>query len=193
NTLTLLTLHAAKGLEYPVVFITGLEEGLLPHFRSLDEQEGMAEERRLMYVGVTRAMRQLYLTYAFRRMMFGESSPSLPSRFLADIPPTLTEGMSPRIVQERSVKHFIEETTWDRTVPNERQLELRGKVAPLPGKEKTKYKSGQRVHHAKFGDGMVIESQLKSGDEEVTVSFANKQHGIKRLSASFANLTIMDS
>jgi DNA helicase-2/ATP-dependent DNA helicase PcrA len=192
NTLTLLTLHAAKGLEYPIVFITGLEEGLLPHFRSLDEQEGMAEERRLLYVGVTRAMRQLYLTYAFRRMMFGESSPSIPSRFLADIPPNLTEGLSPRIVQERSVKNFIEETTWDRPAPTERQLELRSKVAPMPGKEKLKYKTGQHVHHAKFGDGMVIESQLKSGDEEVTVSFANKQHGIKRLSASFANLTILD-
>jgi DNA helicase II / ATP-dependent DNA helicase PcrA len=192
NALTLLTLHAAKGLEYPVVFITGLEEGILPHFRSLDEPEGMAEERRLLYVGITRAMRQIFLTYAFRRMMFGESNPSIPSRFLADIPPAITGGMSPRITQERSFNRFVEDTTWDRPVPNERQLEIRSKVAPMPGKPALKYKSGQRVNHAKFGDGMVIESQVKSGDEEVTVSFVNKQHGIKRLAASFANLTILD-
>lgn len=192
NALTLLTLHAAKGLEYPVVFITGLEEGILPHFRSLEEPEGMAEERRLLYVGLTRAMRQLYLTYAFRRMMFGESSPSIPSRFLSDIPPEITDGLSPRITQERSYQSFLEETTWDRPIPSERQLDIRSKVAPLPGKPALQYKSGQRVRHAKFGDGQVIESQMKSGEEEVTVVFSNKQHGIKRLSASFANLTILD-
>jgi len=195
NALTLLTLHAAKGLEYPVVFITGLEEGILPHFRSLDEPEGMAEERRLLYVGLTRAMRQLYLTYAFRRMMFGESSPSIPSRFLADIPPALTGGLSPRITQERSYNRFVEDTTWDRPEPNERQLDIRSKVAPLPApsaKPALKYKSGQRVHHAKFGDGVVIVSEAKSGEEEVTVSFANRQHGIKRLAASFANLVLME-
>ena len=195
NAITLLTLHSAKGLEYPVVFITGLEEGLLPHFRSLDEPDGMAEERRLLYVGLTRAMQRVFLSYAFRRLIYGESAPSIPSRFLADIPASLTDGMSARITQQSSYQQFLDETTWDRPEPiSERARDIRAKIAPPPGSgKKLKYKSGQRVRHAKFGEGMVIESQAKSGDEEVTVSFSNKQHGIKRLAASFANLEIMDN
>jgi DNA helicase-2/ATP-dependent DNA helicase PcrA len=136
----------------------------------------------------------LFLSYAFRRLIFGESTPSIPSRFLSDIPVGLTDGSSARIAQDYSYKQFVDETTWDRPqVLTERQNELRSRVAPLPSsKKELKYKSGQKVHHAKFGDGMVIESQAKSGDEEVTVSFADKKHGIKRLAASFANLTILE-
>jgi len=89
---TLLTLHSAKGLEFPVVFITGLEEGMLPHSRSLDDAEQMAEERRLMYVGLTRAKDRLYLTYAFTRTRYGDNDFNVPSRFLDDIPPELVEG-----------------------------------------------------------------------------------------------------
>ncbi|RMH00376.1 MAG: hypothetical protein D6706_04065 [Chloroflexi bacterium] len=89
---TLLTLHAAKGLEFPVVLITGLEDGILPHSRSLDDGESLAEERRLFYVGITRAKDRLFLSYAFRRSFFGESSVCVPSRFLADIPSELVAG-----------------------------------------------------------------------------------------------------
>ncbi|MEZ4510308.1 MAG: UvrD-helicase domain-containing protein [Chloroflexota bacterium] len=92
NAVTLLTFHAAKGLEYPVVFLTGLEDGLLPHSRSLEDGEELAEERRLFYVGITRAKDVLYISHAFRRTTFGDSSVSAPSRFLRDIPPELTEG-----------------------------------------------------------------------------------------------------
>ncbi|MEE8390553.1 MAG: UvrD-helicase domain-containing protein, partial [Anaerolineae bacterium] len=92
DALTLLTLHSAKGLEFPVVFITGLEEGILPHSRSFDEAEQMAEERRLMYVGLTRAEDRLFLTYAFMRTRYGESEASVPSRFLEDVPPELVSG-----------------------------------------------------------------------------------------------------
>jgi DNA helicase-2/ATP-dependent DNA helicase PcrA len=91
---TLLTLHAAKGLEYPVVFITGLEEGLLPHSRSLDNEEELAEERRLFYVGLTRARDLLYLSHAFRRTSWGDSSVAVPSRFLNDIPEALVDGQT---------------------------------------------------------------------------------------------------
>ncbi|MBZ0279483.1 MAG: UvrD-helicase domain-containing protein [Anaerolineae bacterium] len=184
NTVTLLTLHAAKGLEYPVVFLTGMEEGLLPHFRSLEEEEGMAEERRLLYVGITRAMNHLYLTYAFRRVMFGDSTPSRPSRFLADIPAQLVEGLSPRLQQGNQEKRYLSETTWERTPPKPRAVQV---VSKPP----TKYRTGQRVRHAKFGDGVVIDSQVRSGDEEVTVSF-KQPHGLKRLAASFANLVILE-
>jgi DNA helicase-2/ATP-dependent DNA helicase PcrA len=194
NTITLLTLHAAKGLEYPVVFITGLEEGLLPHFRALDEPDGMAEERRLMYVGLTRAMRQLYLSYAFRRMIFGDSTPSLPSRFLSDIPTRLTEGISARVTQTRNIQQFEEETTWgeERENLSSRQRDVRAKITPFssPSQPALKYKTGLRVFHSKFGDGIVIESRRSGQDEEVAVSF--REHGIKRLAASFANLLILE-
>ena len=92
EALTLITLHQAKGLEYPVVFMVGMEDGLLPHARSLDEEAGLEEERRLCYVGMTRAKERLYLTRAFRRGFRGGTGPNLPSRFLLDIPRELVAG-----------------------------------------------------------------------------------------------------
>lgn len=200
DAVTLLTLHAAKGLEYPVVFMTGLEEGLLPHQRSLDEPEQMAEERRLMYVGLTRAMRRVYLTYAFRRLMYGDSTPGIPSRFLSDIPAKLTQGSAPRLLDQRDRRSFMEDVRWDRdrSSPAIPSPSTPRPVLPMttPGKSsavsKLRYKSGQRVRHAKFGEGMVVTSQAMGGDEEVTVSFLDKKVGIKRLAASFANLTLLD-
>ncbi|MCA0454564.1 MAG: UvrD-helicase domain-containing protein [Chloroflexi bacterium] len=201
NAVTLLTLHAAKGLEYPYVFLTGLEEGILPHMRSFEEPDGMAEERRLLYVGITRAMQRVFLTYAFRRMMFGESSPGIPSRFLRDIPATLTEGMSTKLMSTRDTRSYIEETTWDRPALPARTSASRAPISPYGGspprtppapapKDNLKYRTGQNVRHAKFGEGVVIESKRSGGDEEVTVSF--RSAGIKRLAASFANLQVLD-
>jgi DNA helicase-2/ATP-dependent DNA helicase PcrA len=195
---TLLTLHAAKGLEYPVVFITGMEEGLLPHSRSFDDPDGMQEERRLLYVGLTRAKDQVYLTYAFRRMLYGDSIPGVPSRFLADIPENLTEGVSATIGDLRSRAAYQRQTSWgpspsssSRSIPP--TPSGRSKIIPFTTEPKpapaTKYKTGMRVKHAKFGEGIVIESALYGGDEEVTVAFAAA--GMKRLAASFANLTIV--
>ncbi len=102
NATTLLTLHAAKGLEFPVVFLTGLEDGLLPHSRSLEDGEELAEERRLLYVGLTRAKDRVYLSHAFRRTFYGDSSVSTPSRFLDDIPLELTEGSSMSVRRQNS-------------------------------------------------------------------------------------------
>ncbi|HYL97525.1 MAG TPA: 3'-5' exonuclease, partial [Blastocatellia bacterium] len=92
---TLMTMHSAKGLEFPVVFIAGLEEGLFPNSRSIDDEGGLEEERRLCYVGITRAKQRLYLTHAMRRRTFGEESPAEPSRFLNEVPPELIENLSP--------------------------------------------------------------------------------------------------
>src|SRR5699024_7288924 len=91
NQVTLITLHAAKGLEFPAVFLIGAEEGILPHARSMESENQVEEERRLFYVGVTRAMRKLYISYAFRRAMFGQSDLSFRSRFIESIPPDLVD------------------------------------------------------------------------------------------------------
>ncbi|MBI5668861.1 MAG: UvrD-helicase domain-containing protein [Chloroflexi bacterium] len=210
NSVTLLTLHAAKGLEFPVVFITGLEEGLLPHLRSLDEPDGMAEERRLFYVGLTRAMHHLYLTYAFRRMTYGDSSPSLPSRFLADIPARLTQGASAGLSSRRDYQTYQESIRWNEgdiwqqkassddtwedvsSQVSEARSRIRGQIKPFGETSSLRFRTGLRVYHNKFGEGIVIESRRSGDDEEVTISFADKTYGIKRLAASFANLVIME-
>jgi DNA helicase-2/ATP-dependent DNA helicase PcrA len=166
---TLLTLHSAKGLEFPVVFITGLEEGMLPHSRSLDDPEQMAEERRLMYVGLTRAKDRLFLTYAFIRTRYGDSEPSAPSRFLDDIPPELVSGSWRQARRGTSQRA----TMWQPTREAARPAQARFHV-------------GQRVRHATFGEGLVVESRVDGGDEIVTVVF--EEVGPKRLMASLACL-----
>lgn len=184
NAVTLLTLHAAKGLEFPVVFVSGMEDGLLPHTRSMDDPEGMAEERRLLYVGLTRAMDRLYLTYAFRRILYGSSEASIPSRFLADIPAELLEGsVSSRSTHQRETYNYRRETTWDQV--GSRRSSAASKILPFD-KAGLEYKAGMKVRHAKFGDGTVIDSTRSGADEEVTIAFTKV--GIKRLMAGYANL-----
>ncbi|MDX1995873.1 MAG: 3'-5' exonuclease [bacterium] len=195
DAVTLLTLHAAKGLEFPVVFLAGLEEGLLPHSRSFDDPEGMAEERRLMYVGVTRAKDRLFLTYAFKRTLFGSQNANVPSRFLADIPKEITEGLSPKVASAGESARYKMETTWEAPT---RATSRTGKVIPFPGKPNEagtapsapprpnlKYRAGAKVEHPRFGKGMVLNSQPRDGDEEVTVVFEDKKVGIKKIYASF--------
>jgi DNA helicase-2/ATP-dependent DNA helicase PcrA len=158
---TLLTLHMAKGLEFPVVFMGGMEEGIFPHNRSMDDPDQMEEERRLCYVGITRAKKRLYLIHAFRRTLFGQSELGQISRFIKDIPSHLIRG--------RQVTQVAE-------APLERQIVL-----------EAQFKTGDRVYHPQFGQGMVIESVVVGGDEEVTVAF-DEHKGFKRLLASFARL-----
>jgi DNA helicase-2/ATP-dependent DNA helicase PcrA len=176
---TLLTLHSAKGLEFPVVFITGLEEGLLPHSRSFDEPEEMAEERRLTYVGLTRAEDRLFLTYAFRRTRYGSSEATVPSRFLADIPTELTSG-SWRGARQSARQ---QETRWERSTP--------AKVVTFEERSNDpQYRAGQRVAHKAFGEGIVLASRLQGNDEIVTVNF--EEEGEKRLMASFAPMEVLE-
>ena len=176
---TLLTLHSAKGLEFPVVFITGLEEGLLPHSRSFDEPEEMAEERRLTYVGLTRAEDRLFLTYAFRRTHYGSSEATVPSRFLDDIPAELTSG------SWRGARQSVrqKETRWERSTT--------AKVVTFgEGSNEPRYRAGQRVAHKAFGEGIVLASRLQGNDEIVTVNF--EEGGEKRLMASFAPMEVLE-
>jgi DNA helicase II / ATP-dependent DNA helicase PcrA len=207
---TLLTLHAAKGLEFPVVFITGLEDGLLPHSRSLDTRDELAEERRLFYVGLTRAKDLLFLSHAFRRTTWGDSSVSVPSRFLNDIPEALIDGSTAGLRRRQSIDRVsmwdTDDTSWARPAVTQRNTGYdRDTVEPSrlptpysrrpveevarPRPAAAQYKTGQRVRHAKFGEGTVIESKLTGQDEEVSVAFPGL--GVKRLAASFAKLEVI--
>jgi len=181
---TLLTLHAAKGLEFPVVFITGLEEGVFPHQRSFEDPEEMAEERRLMYVGITRAKERLYLTRVFRRTLRGQSDVADASRFLSDIPEKLVQGTysgatrGPAQPPRRRVRSYLR--------PNDQATSWRTSLRPVEKRPGAQFRAGQRVRHPQFGEGIVIESRLQSDDEEVSVVF--EEGGIKRLLVSFATL-----
>jgi len=174
NAPTLLTLHAAKGLEFPIVFIIGLDEGELPHYRSQDDPEAMAEERRLFYVGLTRAQDRVILLRTFRRRTRGVSSLTDPSRFLDDLPADLIEGDLIGMHTPAQAT-YARETSWQgrEQVPTE-----------------ARYLAGMRVIHPRFGEGIVLETQLEYDDEQVTVNF--EQVGIKHLVASMANLEIED-
>jgi DNA helicase-2/ATP-dependent DNA helicase PcrA len=150
---------------------------LMPHARSLEDPEEMEEERRLCYVGITRAKERVMLTYAFRRTMWGSSDVNTPSRFLNDIPKNLISGTLSFAGAAPREAAAVRASTWD-TKPSARSPE---------GARPLSFRSGQRVKHAKFGEGVVIESRLDRNDEEVTVAF--QKFGIKRLLVSFANLT----
>jgi len=173
---TLITLHQAKGLEFPVVFIVGMEEGLLPHRRSMDDPEELEEERRLCYVGVTRAQKRVYLLYTYRRSLFGSSSNSQPSRFLKDIPPHLvtTKGL-----WEEEGEKVGEE---DKFTP---VTALYSKPSPQPFST-LNLKVGDLVHHKMFGDGVVVSCSPNGDDQEVKVDFT--EAGTKRLLLSLAPL-----
>jgi len=167
---TLITLHQAKGLEFPVVFIVGMEEGLLPHRRSMEDPDELEEERRLCYVGITRAKQRVYLLHTYRRNLFGGNEATLPSRFLQDIPKQLIAGKG---LWEDDEREFTPVTT----------LYSRSAVKPLSS---LKLEIGDRVQHQIFGQGVVINLSTSRDDQEITVAFDGA--GIKHLLLSLAPL-----
>lgn len=169
----LMTLHLAKGLEFEVVFFVGMEEGLLPHSRSLDTQEEVDEERRLTYVGMTRAKQRLYLCHAQRRRVFGNDHYHLPSRFLEDLPEDLLEHIS----TERS------EVSWE-DAPGGSTISLTQKEDP-----NNPYRVGTKVRHPIFGLGTIKNCEGNIDNRKITVSFQGA--GLKKLVAKMANLTIL--
>ena len=244
DRVTLITLHAAKGLEFPVVFMVGLEEGLLPHRRALEDERELEEERRLAYVGMTRAKDRLYLIHAHHRSTWGVGSVSEPSRFLTELPDELLAaeredvpfrrgwgggerrgvdddggdwlpggyraprrdarneplrpvnlpdlsapsgaGRALEAARERAAATRYEEGEVDLGSGAIRALDG-GLAAPSVSDEGTlAWRAGDRVRHRRFGDGVVVSSQMVKGDEEVTVAFVGQ--GVKRLIAAYAGL-----
>jgi DNA helicase-2/ATP-dependent DNA helicase PcrA len=177
NAPTLLTLHAAKGLEFGAVFIVGLDDGIIPHSRSFDEPEQMEEERRLFYVGITRAKDRLYLLRAIQRGGRGMAEETFPSRFMDDIPADMLIG---RTRTGRSFRGAPAETKWSLPSPSGRGDGGEGQAL---------YKAGTRVQHPAWGEGIVLDSRMQDGDEIIDVVFESV--GIKRLAASLANLKII--
>jgi DNA helicase-2/ATP-dependent DNA helicase PcrA len=171
DAVTLITLHQAKGLEFPVVFIVGMEEGILPHRRSFDDPEQMEEERRLCYVGITRAKKRLYLLRSYRRSLFGGSTANLPSRFLQDISPRL---ISSKGLWDESLTHASPSNSYWHSEPS-----AFSSSAPL-------LRVGDHVRHSRFGAGIVMNCNPTRDDQELTVAF--EEAGVKKLLASLAPL-----
>jgi DNA helicase II / ATP-dependent DNA helicase PcrA len=254
DAVTLITLHAAKGLEFPVVFIAGLEEGLFPHSRALDDEKELEEERRLAYVGITRAKRRLYLSHAWRRATWGMGQATVPSRFLLEIPAELMIGPQLGGADERDLDLDLvfgarrtsrfgtptrggaafrqgsgqpgapaagetfrpgrdlaakreafaagapsgslarRASTWDDAEPSvgagARPAGTARTPRPIiPGERQ--FRDGDRIRHARWGDGIVVTSKLTRSDEEVTVAFKDSSVGRKTMLASLANLEIV--
>jgi len=169
NAVTLMTIHSAKGLEFPYVFLVGMEEGLLPHSQSLLEREQLEEERRLMYVAVTRAREKLYLLHSNSRMIYGETQENTPSQFLNDIPSELLEA------DERSAKSIRKDDLGYTPIPFEDYNDA----------EPVTLHGGDRVHHNSFGDGTVV--SVTGGVAQI--AFDSAKYGLKKLALSIAPLT----
>jgi DNA helicase-2/ATP-dependent DNA helicase PcrA len=197
NNVMLMTLHAAKGLEFPVVFLVGCEEGVFPHNRTLLDPEELEEERRLAYVGITRAREQLFVSHAWQRMLFGQTQYNPPSRFLSEVPAELFDRKG------NIDSGFDSGRTYGRTpgdwhdmdVPSYRRRDeepARGRAEPRaprsarPAADFAELKVGDDVHHATFGDGVIIELRGSGDKAEATVRFAGV--GTKHLALGWAPL-----
>ena len=220
DSVTLMTLHSAKGLEFPVVFLVGLEEGIFPGYKSIGEQSELEEERRLCYVGITRAKNYLFLTCAKQRTIFGSTTYNPPSRFLEEIPEEYLKGYKDAFEKEESysdssynweygkssskVKTYNINSTQKSSFGNNSIKEnntsynFRTPESFLAGINKksdanidlTKYKAGIKVFHKKFGDGIINYVEPEGEDLKVDITFDKAGH--KRLMAKFAKLEIIE-
>jgi DNA helicase-2/ATP-dependent DNA helicase PcrA len=181
DQVVLMTLHSAKGLEFPCVFMVGMEDGIFPGFRSLVDDKELEEERRLCYVGITRAKKHLYMSHASRRMQHGRSMSNPMSRFLVEIPKELIKGrIEDEIANKKQSGSFDNRVSFGREIPEPPKMEefISGELKP-----------GIKVRHKVFGEGMVISS--KGSGEKTLLTIAFDQKGIKKLMLGFAPLEII--
>lgn len=191
---TLMTLHAAKGLEFPVVFLVGMEEGIFPLSRAILEDDELEEERRLAYVGITRAKKKLYLTNAFSRLLYGRIQRNQPSRFVEEINPDLLKFENDQPAERLGGQKLpfggeAATATTYREQKQRRQYRSAGKrVKPVTnmgtGADQVSWKTGDKVTHKKWGEGTVVKVSGSGNDKELDIAFP--QQGVKRLLASFA-------
>ncbi len=177
DSVQMMTLHMAKGLEFMFVFLCGMEEGLFPHQRCMTDLEALEEERRLCYVGMTRAMKHLYLTYAEQRRLHGMDTHPAPSRFIKEVPGDIVAEVRPRL----QVSRAITAARARREQPAPPPIRFRTEDPPPPG-----MRLGARVRHGKFGEGVVLNVEGSGPHARVQVSF--EQQGTKWLMAQYANL-----
>ena len=181
-------MHSAKGLEFPIVFIAGMEEYLFPHARAMESEQEMEEERRLCYVGITRAQQQLYLTYAQHRNIFGSYTSNMPSRFLDEIPDNLVEHVdltpgnlwnseNSRNLGYKANSHINNTLTHSKQVKKEFSGE-------------TGFSLGQKVIHKKYGKGTIVTLSGEGENQELTIAF--DQGGIRKFIAAYAPLKKID-
>ena len=213
NTVTLMTLHSAKGLEFPVVFLVGMEEGIFPGYKSIGEPKELEEERRLFYVGITRAKQFLHLTCAKHRTIFGSTSYNAVSRFIKEIPDNLLDGVVNNDQEEKfndmsynweygktsagkvttykfdEAKNEIKQKSTYQFRTAESFLSSLSQKQANSGVDITKYKEGMRIYHKKFGEGVIQKIEAEGDDYKLDIQFDKSGH--KRLMAKFANLEII--
>ncbi|MBF0293262.1 MAG: ATP-binding domain-containing protein, partial [Nitrospinae bacterium] len=201
----LMTVHVSKGLEFPVVFVTGLEEDIFPHARSKDDPMGMEEERRLMYVAMTRARERLFLTHAQTRRVFGSAQANRPSRFLKDMPDESSswEGSAPNILFDGERPAFSKTAGsggggWEnrqpvRSIPVPRKESapkqagfIKAPAAAVPPREDGEFAAGMKVRHPSFQVGIIRNVEGKGDNSKITVYFP--RFGEKKLIMKFAKL-----
>ena len=169
DALQLMTVHSAKGLEFHSVFISGLEEGLFPHENSINEHGGLEEERRLMYVAMTRAMRRLYLSHSQMRMLHGQTRYNIESRFIDEIPDNLLKKINDAKSSTTTAGPRVQKSTI------------------ISQKTQGGFRIGQQVRHAKFGVGTVVQVEGQGADSRLQVNFS--ESGLKWLALEYARLT----
>jgi DNA helicase-2/ATP-dependent DNA helicase PcrA len=192
NTVTLMTLHSAKGLEFPVVFMVGMEDGIFPGSRSMADDEELEEERRLCYVGITRAKEELYLTHASMRTLYGRTNVNPVSRFIDDIPQELV-NMDDIIGKQTNIDFgssdlntFANSHMISFKKPKEEKIQKK----PVSNVDSSEVRPGTKVQHKKFGSGTIISINGTGDKAELTIAF-DKQ-GIKKLMLGFAPIEIIN-
>lgn len=181
SNVVMMTLHSAKGLEFPVVFIPGMEEGIFPHSRALMDESEMEEERRLCYVGITRAQKQLYLTHASMRTLFGRTTSNAPSRFFKEIPEEVLESDNPTPARRVGASSY----TAPQNVQSKVTAPTRIQAPSSSGAEKMGWNVGDKANHRKWGVGTVVSIKGEGDSMELTIAFPAPT-GIKKLLAAYA-------
>jgi DNA helicase-2/ATP-dependent DNA helicase PcrA len=179
EALQLMTVHSAKGLEFDAVFITGLEEGLFPHENSQKEDAGVEEERRLMYVAITRAKERLYMSFSQTRMLHGQTRYNMRSRFFDELPEDALKWLSPKVQQHSWFANT--KSAWD-----EAPEKAANNISKNFGRRDIGWRIGENVAHLKFGEGVIVNIEGSGGNARAHINFG--KHGMKLLDLSVAKL-----